>query len=76
MQQKERKILPGNYRQISLTLIACKIMEGIVRTEIEIFLFKFNLLSKHHMDLSKTSLVPQLISNTRFYFIKFVTKAT
>ena len=38
------KILPGNYRQISLTVIACKIMGGIVRTEIDNFLFKFNLL--------------------------------
>ena len=42
LHRKSKKNLPGNYLQISLTVIACKIMEGIARTEIKNFLFKFN----------------------------------
>ena len=46
LHNESEKILPGNDRHISLTFIAYKIMEVIVKTEIENFLLKFNLLSK------------------------------
>ena len=35
-------------------------MEGIIRIDIEIFLYKFNLLSKQQHGLAKKSLVPQI----------------
>ena len=57
------KILPGNYRYISLTVIACKIMESIVKTEIE----TFNLLSKQqHRFVKNMSCTTNLLKTLDF----------
>ena len=62
------KILLGNYRQISFTVIACKIIEAFVRTEIENFLFKFNLLSKQqHGFVKNKSCTTNLFETLDFF---------
>ena len=44
--KKGVKTLAGNYRPVSLTSSACKIMEGIIRCKLETFLYKFKLIVK------------------------------
>ena len=64
---KSEKMLPGNYLQISLSVIACKIVEGIVRTEIKFFLFKFNLLSKEqHKSFKNNYCTTKLLETVDF----------
>ena len=43
--KKGRKQLPGNYRPVSLTSVACKMMEKLVRNEVMAHMTRNNLLS-------------------------------
>lgn len=53
----------NNYRPISLTCIACKVMESIVRTTTTAYLNKFNLITEEqHGFLSKRSTCSQLMA--------------
>ena len=60
---------PGNYRPVSLTCIACKIVESIVKQEIEWFLVKHNLIkSSQHGFMKNKSCLTNLLE-----FLHFVT---
>ena len=48
--KKGDKTLPSNYRPVSLTLIPCKSMENIIRTKMEEYLYKNNLLAREQHD--------------------------
>ena len=43
--KKDRKVLPQNYRPVSLTCIICKVMEKLIRDETMSFLLRNNVLS-------------------------------
>ena len=43
--KKDQKLLPGNYRPVSLTSVACKMMEKLVRNEVMVHMTGNNLLS-------------------------------
>jgi len=54
--------LPNNYRQVSLTCIACKVLESIIRDKIIEHVLHNNLLStKHYGFIKGRSTVTQLI---------------
>ncbi|XP_047139060.1 uncharacterized protein LOC124814976 [Hydra vulgaris] len=52
--KKGEKTLAVNYRPISLTSIACKIMEGIMRRKLEIFLNEYKLIVKQQHGFVKS----------------------
>ena len=61
--KKGSKNIAENYRPVSLTSIACRIMEKIIKTQIMTHLTKENLLSKkQHGFMTKRSTVTQLLS--------------
>ena len=61
--KKGKKNLAENYRPVSLTAIACRLMERIIKDQIMKFLVDEKLLSnKQHGFLGKRSTVTQLLS--------------
>jgi len=55
---------PANYRPISLTCVACKLMERVIANQILSYLRTHNLISKHqHGFLSKHSTVSNLLES-------------
>jgi hypothetical protein len=61
--KKGNKHVPGNYRPVSLTCIACKIMEAVIRDEVTLFFESNNLWSeKQYGFLKGRSTVSQLIN--------------
>jgi len=53
---------PNNYRPISLTSVASKLMESVIRTQMLKYLFDHNLITKHqHGFLSRHSTCTQLL---------------
>jgi hypothetical protein len=58
--------LPSNYRPISLTSSACKILESIIKDNILCYLIKNNLITKsQHGFLTKRSTTTQLLECCR-----------
>ena len=51
--KKGKKSSPGNYRPVSLTSLLCKIMEGLVRTQMYAHLIDNDLLSPHQFGFLK-----------------------
>ena len=45
--KKGKRTLCSNYRPVSLTSIICKILEGVIRDSIMLFLEQFNLITCH-----------------------------
>ena len=61
--KKGPKNIAENYRPVSLTSIACRIMEKLIKNQIMTHLTRANLLSKkQHGFMSKRSTVTQLLS--------------
>jgi len=55
---------PANYRPISLTCVACKLMERVIANQMLSYLRAHNLISKHqHGFLSKHSTVSNLLES-------------
>ena len=52
--KKGDKTVASNYRPVSLTSVPCKIMEGIIRTRIEEYLYKNNLLARQQQGFVKS----------------------
>ena len=60
--KKGQKHLPGNYRPVSLTSVACKMMEKLVRNEVMAHMTRNNLLSNlHHGFMYGCSCTTQLL---------------
>ena len=56
------KLIPTNYRGISLTSVLCKFIERIIADHIMSYLLRFNLISRHqHGFMSKLSTVTNLL---------------
>jgi hypothetical protein len=45
--KKGEKTVPANYRPVSLTSVLCKILEGIVRSKLEIYFYEYNLVTQN-----------------------------
>ena len=52
--KKGDKSVPSNYRPVSLTSIPCKIMESIIRSRMEDYLYKNNFLAKEQHGFVKS----------------------
>jgi len=57
---------PANYRPISLTCIACKLLESCIKDALLSYLMSHNIITRHqHGFLSKKSTSTQLLECTR-----------
>jgi len=65
--KKGDKTLAGNYRPVSLTSIPCKIMESIIRIELERFLYKHNLIAKQQHGFVKNKSCTTNLLETLYY---------
>ena len=54
-----------NYRQLSLTAVLCKIIEGIVREKVENYFHENNLLVKQQHSFGKK----KSLCDTRLYYV-------
>lgn len=65
--KKGDKSTASNYRPVSLTSIPCKIMESIIRTKMEDYLYKNNIISKEqHGFVKKKSCTSNLLETLDF----------
>ena len=71
LHKKAEKELASNYRPISLTCIACKVMESIIKDEINSFMINNSLLTN-----LQYSFVPGKSCQSRFSMLNILTEAT
>ena len=65
--KKGDKSTASNYRPMSLTSIPCKIMESIIRTKMEDYLYKNNIISKEqHGFVKKNSCTSNTLETLDF----------
>jgi hypothetical protein len=65
--KKGSRLIPGNYRPVSLTSVPCKLLEKIVRDVVMDYLVKNNLISKQqHGFVKNKACVTNLLESTDF----------